>query len=458
MDPDPKMMISLQYCLSPHISLPVWITSDSSSGHSQQPLPASLHSDLTPSPTSGRHSPPYYIAGRIFLDPSEAVHFTLHLLQIEIMKYLPEICSSPLSSPPLSAPAAVVVDPVAKKPFSFSSEPEPGPEVVSLSEGQGQEQEQRLRWPHQRIWSEETEKELTIDSVHSHDSVTSSAAHFLPPLSVRELEAWWESRDESRTRLDSRDEDARNRTHFDQFPANFPIDNPNPSHFVSQFSPHFSSSFPDSYSTHPPLPSPLLSPLPSPPLVMRSAVASPPYASTPTSAVSASSVSVPMPIALQFIMNSNDNDLLIQGRHGIGSFDVIVICDDRTVISLGVTGQFMNVIFASSHPLATTSSSSSFPSSSSSSSDERIESCHIHLDIVALALAYLQAIQETSETKAEGEGGSDDASGSPIVDSNSMTCCCSGDLSSEDRHLQDTSSPDGLSSRFFKDSSVDPLL
>jgi hypothetical protein len=379
------MKISLQYCIPQQIPLLVGSANDSSSstpssGHSHH-LPDSFHSHSTLNPN--RHSP-YFLARRNFTELHEVVMFTLHLLQMEIMKYVNEISSSP----PSSVSAAVAT-------------PDPLPSPNPLNEEQTNLLE---KWPHQRIWSEEIEKELTMDSLHSHDSVAdfSSCSHYLPPLSANDMEALWESQED--TRQNSCDGNVGNSL-FSQISSNFPIDNPNPIPTrLAPSLPHFPTPIPDSYASHLPSSNP------------PQQIISPCGSSLPPLAA------VPMPIALQFTINSCDNDLLIQGRHGIGSFDVNILSDDLTRISLAVSGQLMNVTFA---PVAR------------GSPGNEIEACRIHLDVVSLALGYLQAIQTRSERV-----GSDDATGD-----NSRTCAQETETSVHE-----------LSPHLFEESSDDPCV
>lgn len=323
--PSHKMKISLQYCIPSMGGTGVFQHQNHDSSHPNGPSP-------------------YFLARRTFSEPREVVMFTLHLLQMEFTKYVSDIFPPSVSA--VSAPdLATYQSPLLQEEINHFE-----------------------KWPHWRIWSDETEKELTIDSLHSHDSVADfcSSTNSLHPLSTKDLEGLWESQDECHQ--NSGDGNVGNSL-FSQISANLPFDNPNPTptHFVPPLH-HFPISIPDSSVSY------LSSSLPQ-----------------QISDSSPSPLIAPMPIGLQFTINSFDNDLLIQGRHGIGSFDVNILSDDLTRISLSVSGQLMNVTFATLPNV--------------SSGNERVETCHIHLDIVSLALGYRQAIQRRSER------GSDDVSG-----------------------------------------------
>jgi hypothetical protein len=218
---------------------------------------------------------------------------------------------------------------------------------------------------------ETTDRYLTVDSIHSTaDSEMISSSHCLP-LSPKDLELLWGDQ-----RMVQEGNDGHN------FSSSYPFDHP--MH-------NSSSSPPSSYLVH----------SSSVPSRESHSTVDPP---TP-SCWNSSPLVPPYPIELQLTINSFENDLLVQGRQGIGSFDVSILSSDMRRISLAVSGQMIAVTFdspTSSSSLSPASSMIPLPPTTSVTKDlTRISSCHIHLDLISLTLGYLQASQLDLAQSAE---------------------------------------------------------
>lgn len=87
------------------------------------------------------------------------------------------------------------------------------------------------------------------------------------------------------------------------------------------------------------------------------------------------------PTHIQFIINSTENDLLLQGKNGISSFDMNIYSSIGKSILLSVTGQMIYIHY----------------SQNENNTNELIDSIHIHIDIHAIAMGYFQAIQSEKD-------------------------------------------------------------
>lgn len=101
----------------------------------------------------------------------------------------------------------------------------------------------------------------------------------------------------------------------------------------------------------------------------------------------------PNPIALHFEINCDDNDLLIQGRQGIGSFDICILSSDMKRVSLSVSGQLIHFTYENSGATSPSTTAATSPSSCDLE-NESLSSCRIHLDIVSLSMGYIQAVEK----------------------------------------------------------------
>lgn len=303
-----------------------------------------IPSQATSGAESGNHPKvnsirPYFLARRLFTGDTafrDMALFLLHLLQIEIPR-----CTNPLfvsqfdeNTIEISTPKVVRV---SQTPKQFISNVPSSP------------------WLHQSLTptlahvvnSEDSEKNQTMDSIQSTQDFEMISSLYVPHLSPKDLESMWDCHE----RINTAPEDG--------------IISSNP--FGS------SDNHQNNHSTND-----ILTPQ------TTDGHESPTNSHAPRS--------FPIPIGLHLTINSDDNDLLIQGRQGIGSFDISILSSDMTTVSLAVSGQLIHFTFEDSSVL--TVPSTAVPVPPNSPINDVLTTCHIHLDIHSLALGYIQAIRK----------------------------------------------------------------